>query len=650
MVNRLLPLLLISLCAGCAPPSGQLGVNVPETVDDDDDNSTDDDDDIDQIPGAELLPIAFSHDRGFYDAPFEVEVSVEGEGGADDVEIHYTLDGRDPSTSPDALVASAPATVPIDPYSNDHRDPAPGVTLRACGYRDGLPLTDVVTHTYLFADDAAALSPDDEPPGEGWPEIYDTNNNTDSRQAINYGLDPDVTGHPAYQDLIDDALLAIPTISVVTDLEHLFDESTGIYENALEHGIEWERRASLEWIDPDDDGNHAREIQVNAGIRIRGGWSRHSDNPKHAFRFFFREDYGPGELEFALFEDEGVDRFDDVDLRTSQNYSWSYKDWTGAANTMNRDVYSRDLQRDMGRPYTRSRYYHLYLNGVYWGVFQTQERSEASYAQFYFGGAQEDYDVVKVNGDVPTNRVIEATDGTLDAWYDVWELCQAGFAAQENYDALQGLVDIDNLIDYMIIIFYGGNFDAPTGAFTGNKGPNNFFMIRSRAEGSTGFVFFAHDSEHSLHHQGWSPGIGLQENRVNLGDLVGEYQMVVTEFENFHPQWLHHRLTANADYRARFNERVHQHFFDNGAVTPQVAADRFAARAAELELAIIAESARWGDSQPFNENGRTYRTRDDDWAPEVQATLDGFFLGNTGEPTRTDIVLAQLEEAGLYWP
>ena len=34
---------------------------------------------------------------------------------------------------------------------------------------------------------------------------------------------------------------------------------------------------------------------------------------------------------------------------------------------MLRDVWSRDTQRDMGRPYTRSRYYHLYLNGLYWG-------------------------------------------------------------------------------------------------------------------------------------------------------------------------------------------------------------------------------------------------------------------------------------------
>ena len=33
-------------------------------------------------------------------------------------------------------------------------------------------------------------------------------------------------------------------------------------------------------------------FQINAGIRIRGGYSRSTGNPKHAFRLFFRQEYG----------------------------------------------------------------------------------------------------------------------------------------------------------------------------------------------------------------------------------------------------------------------------------------------------------------------------------------------------------------------
>ena len=34
---------------------------------------------------------------------------------------------------------------------------------------------------------------------------------------------------------------------------------------------------------------------------------------------------------------------------------------------------------------------------------------------------------------------------------------------------------IPDLVDYMLVIFWTGNFDAPTGAFTRNKEANNFF-------------------------------------------------------------------------------------------------------------------------------------------------------------------------------
>jgi hypothetical protein len=68
----------------------------------------------------------------------------------------------------------------------------------------------------------------------------------------------------------------------------------------------------------------------------------------------------------------------------------------------------------MGQPYTRSRYYHLYLNGQYWGLYYTQERPEASFAASYFGGKKEDYDVIKIERG--PHRVV-ATDGDLDAWH-----------------------------------------------------------------------------------------------------------------------------------------------------------------------------------------------------------------------------------------
>ena len=641
---RARPLALALALGGCVPTVEGVTTPGPAETGGGDEGA---DDGVEHVETPDVLVLAADADRGFYAEPFDLTLSASEAGAT----VTWTLDGSDPRESTSGGAGTTPIRLRIDPALDEGRDPAPGVVVRAVATRDAGPASRVLTHTFIFPDQVAALSPHDERPGRGWPLPYETDDIHDARHAMDYGMDPRVADDPSYASLLDDALLAIPSISLSTDLDHLFDADDGIYLNPMGHGAAWERPASLEILDPAD----AHEVQADMGLRIRGGWSRHASNPKHAFRFFFRGEYGDTKLRFSLFEDDGVDTFDKMDLRTAQNYSWSFKGGAGRENTFLRDVLSRDLQRSLGQPSGRSRYYHLYLNGVYWGLYQTQERAEARFAASHFGGDPDDYDVVKVNGDDPSGRVIEATDGDLALWEDIWERCEAGLGDDAAYLALQGLdgsgerdpdqrvlVDVDNLIDYMLVIFYAGNFDAPTGAFTHNQGPNNFFAIIDRADAEVGFRFFAHDAEHSALADAFGPGIGLAEDRVNLGTRGDDYQMHVAGFEDFHPQWLHHRLTANAAYRARFAARARDVLADDGPLSEAPVTALVEARAAQIELAIIAESARWGDTKGFSDGGRTWRTRDDDWRPAVARLVDGWI------PHRRAILIGQLEAAGLW--
>ena len=163
-------------------------------------------------------------------------------------------------------------------------------------------------------------------------------------------------------------------------------------------------------------GSHAARtdgadgFQIDCGIRIRGGFSRSTDNPKHAFRFFFRGEYGASKLRYPLLSQTGTEAFDGLDLRTFQNYSWSFQG--DSRGNFLRDQFNRDTQFDMGHDAERGDYYHLYINGQYWGLYNTCERPEASYGETYFGGRAEDYDVVKVEAG-PYSVV--ATDGNLQA-------------------------------------------------------------------------------------------------------------------------------------------------------------------------------------------------------------------------------------------
>ena len=585
-------------------------------------------------PVAADEPLRFSVERGFYRDPFPLEITTSPPGG----HFLFTLDGTDPRTSATAQRATAPFSLDIDPFDFTNRDQAPGVTLRAAPA--GNPLAKVITHTYLFLNHVKDLSPQEQAPGPGWAPPYDKD---DQQQRIDYGMDPEVLLNPRYRDQIETALSAVPTVSLVTDIAHIFSPETGIYLNALKRGRAWERPVSVELLNPDGTAG----FQIDAGLRLRGGFSRNNFNPKHAFRLFFRSEYGQAKLKYPLFGAEGADSFDKIDLRTSQNYAWS-RGWARPdLNLMNRDVFSRDTQRDMGRPYTRSRYYHLYINGTYWGLFQTQERAEAAFAASYFGGQRADYDVIKVDPST-FNWHIEATDGDMEAWRQVWQLCEAGLASDANYYALQGLdpdgrpnparptlVDVGNLIDYMLVIFYGGNFDAPVSKFLNNEKPNNFYAIYDRS-GQNGFRFFAHDAEHTLLLEAISPGSGLEENRVAIGAADNDPTMVVRSFDDFHPQWLHHRLSDHPDYRARFAEHVQKHFFGDGALTPAANSARFQSRAAEIQTAIIGESARWGDF------GKSTAATQEDWQRGIDNVINNYF------PQRSAIVLQQLKAAALF--
>lgn len=548
----------------------------------------------------------FSVDRGFYEAgeSLSVRITCETPGAV----IRYTLDGSTPTPS-NGFTHTAPISV------------GSTTCLRAAAFREGWLASNVDTHTYIFLDDVIRQSPNGEAPA-GWP--FGSVNG----QVFEYGMDPDIVDSAVYGPLMIEAMKAIPSISLVTDLKNLVDPSIGIYVNATREGVLWERPTSVELIHADG----SEGFQIDAGLRIRGGYSRTGSNPKHSFRLLFKGGYGAGKLKYPLFGDEKGDEFDNLDLRTAQNYAWSNWGNDGSRNTFIRDVFSRDLQREMGNPYTASRYYHLYINGQYWGLYQSQERSEASYAESLFGDDKLKYDVVKAD-DYRTGY----TDGTLDKWNQLWSLCEAGFQTDEAWYAVQGKnamgqddparevhVDVDNLIDYMIGVFFTGNRDAPV--TLDGTAANNFFAIRNRDPRSRqGWQFFAYDSEHSM---------------LDVGDNRTTWVSAGSSVEHFNPQWLHQKLSVHPEYRLRFADRVQKHFFNGGVLTPDNAKALCLRRAAQIDLAIINESARWGDHRP--ERLTNPYTRNDWWA-EVKGYLVDKFLS-----ARTGIVLNQLKAAQLY--
>lgn len=542
---------------------------------------------------------------GFYDAPVAVALSTPTASAT----IRYTLDGSTPTSSHGTVYANP---IPI----------ASTKTLRAIAYIPGYVSLPSITRSYLFLDDVIQQSALGQPP-IGWPSTWGAN-------VVDYGMDPDIIALEG-ATAVKNALKAIPSLSITTDLANLFDPVTGIYANSWNDGRDWERPASLELLNT----NANPGFQVNAGLRIRGGYSRSTDNPKHSFRLFFRGEYGDSTLDYPMFG-PSTPSLKKLDLRTAQNYSWSFGG--DPSNNFVTDIFNRQTQAAMGMPSTRSEWYHLYLNGQYWGLYQTQERAEAEFAASYLGGLAINYDVIKPEAGPYANY---ATDGNQDAWFRLWTAISQNVpntttpAVVDNgeYLKLQGknpdqtdnagyevLLDVDNLIVYMINILYGGNLDAPISAFLGNQRVNNFFAVRDRTS-RQGFKFFLHDSEHTLR--------DVNENR-NGPWPAGE------QFDYFNPQWLHQRLMANTEYRMRFADIVQKSFFYDGALSTATAQSRFNAEAAKIDLAIIAESARWGDAKrPDDPLKRS------DWLNAVTGVVGGYM------PIRGPVVINQFRQTTL---
>ena len=558
-------------------------------------------------PGAPNDPIGysafvadtvFSVKRGFYTSAQSVAITCATPGTT----LVYTTNGSTPSLT-NGTTATSPLNLNISSTT----------VLRVAAFAPGLAPSGPDTQSYFFLEDIRAQQANGAPP-PGWPA------GPINAQVLQYGMDPEVTNTVTPQQM-KDALSALPTLSIVTDLPNLFDPERGIYTNPYGREEGSECPISLELLHSDNSPG----FHVGAGLRIRGGASRVATNPKHNFHVYFRGEYGNAKLQYPLFGDEGADEFDRIDLRTAQVSSWHQDNDINATYT--RDEWNRLTHGAMGQEYTRSRYYHLYINGTYWGIYGTQERADSDFAASYFGGKKADYDVMKTY--VIPHRV-EAADGDNVAWSQLFNAATAGFASDAAYYAVQGLdaagqpsatkplVDVDSLIDYTLLRYYSGDDDGPVN--TGVNVPKNFYAIRPR-DGRFGYRFFTHDAESTL--------------RSASTDVTGNTSVGNTLLY-FNPRWLSQQMAANVKYRLRFADRVQKHFFNGGAIDTPVAIARWRDLRDQLSTAILAESARWGDAK--SGSPRTVAN----WNSAIAGVETGFFA------TRRATLISQLRSRSLF--
>jgi hypothetical protein len=563
------------------------------------------------VLSAAAAPPAFSVARGFFDASFSLALTSPTVGAA----IRYTTDGSEP-TATTGTVYTTPITVSATRV------------FRAATFASGFVPSATITNSYIFQDQV--ISQSNTP--AGFPTNWGTATGFPSSVVpADYGMDLDplrVTPtdsasalDPAKVQRYNDGLRALPSISIATPGSSMF-ASTGMYYS--NHVMDKDFAAlacSVEMILP--DGSTA--FATTSGLGIHGNASREPlKNPKHGFKLKFKPEFGPGKLEYKLFPESAVQEYDDIIIRAEFGTSWrhwsdSSSNGTGAfqrsRSTAIRDQWMKDTMLEMGGVACHSRLAHLFINGLYFGIYDLTEDPSSAFGENFLGGQKEDYDVYDQGVLAEGSSTIYSAMTSLPA-----------ATANSTYEQFKGYLDMPTFIDYMLLHFYVGHQDWGL-----NK---NWSAIRQRAGGTFTtegkFRYIPWDLENIL--------LNTDINRVPNGGSGSSTDV---------PSGLHTKLDDNAQYRLDFADHIHRHMIAPGGVlTPAKNTVRWQKWQTILDKPIVAESCRWGDYRrdvhPYADGTYALYTRESQWLTENTRITGTYF------PTRPAIVMKQFRTALLY--
>ena len=553
--------------------------------------------------------LMLSQKHGFYDKPFELTITDIDNIVSDGSKIRYTLDGS---------VPTAESTVYNGPISIN------GTTIlrTAVVGSEGL-LSNVTTATYLFPDDV--LHQSDAP--EGYPMEWGAYSTIEGIAPADYGMDQEMANDPVIASKIKEGLQSIPVLSIVTDKDNFFchendEEKGGIYiftgpPVGDPTGNGWTRPVNAELF------GCGHDFSVTCGIRLHGGHGRLAEkNPKHSLRLVFKKEYGEKTLKYPLFGEDEPNKFDQLVLRCHFGNSWQH--WMESNRQKaqyTRDIWARRIQRKMGWTSVNALYVHVFLNGMYWGLYNIAERVDDQYGKDHLGGKKEDIDVIKIEEEGGNH--IEASEGDLEAWENMVETAAnayddayyyrlQGKDADGNPDPSQeALLDIDNFIDYMLINQYAGNTDWDH---------HNWYAIRRKGEESQGFRFLCWDSELILDNP--------HENVLTKNN--GKES----------PTGIFNHLLENKDFAKRYMARAKELLADDGMLGAKSTEEVWDSLYNNISTALYAEAARWGDYRrdvhPYQTPGTLY-TVDETYMTERNRLHEQYF------PYRSSTVLSMIE-------
>ena len=457
--------------------------------------------------------------------------------------------------------------------------------------------------------------------------------------GADWEVDPNIVSSVGAENLKDD-LKSIPTMSLVMDWEEIVRQRLDRQRPRHLHPdgrlAREERRAlSLRWsTSPPTSPKSSRSTPWLRSRATRAPYRWRSD--KLSLQVKFKQPYDTKLTSDTLFGNSAVDGenaandFDTLVLDAQYNYTFASNNTTvqGPYSTYIHDQVVADLTNQAGAEGPHGRWVHLYINGMYWGLYNAHERPGDAFAEEYYGGNKDDYLVVKgYGGDEPgctgarRASTIQDDGGIASqiAYQAFLDEVNDNMASPTEYQQVADLLDIDSFINYVVTLYYAGNYDW---------GELNWFASFDAVAPDGKWHFHSWDQEHAFpNDQNAAAGDGRNQDYDHTDQVANDFG----EHE-YGPTGIHHKLMVSEEYRVRFSDRVEELMQNDGVLTPANAQSVWQARVDEIADAINGEAARWGDNRAPDKTGTT-------WATNVQYTTDHFFFANSPYDSRTDITI-----------
>ncbi len=298
--------------------------------------------------------------------------------------------------------------------------------------------------------------------------------------------------------------VTVPIISIQTKGEYIYNDAFGIYPNntGKYNKVDWRRPINIEMF----DATGKSVINQLGETRIQGGKSRENDLKSMAIYTNKRFDPDPNKKRFSyeFFPDQKSDitEFKSFSLRDGGN------DFT--------DLYFRDLivQRTMGQntdiDWQAGHTAALYINGVYKGMLNIRERSNADNIYSNYDGL-EDIDMIEISHEDATG-VDEFIEELKEGKWDNYNAFKAFYSQKkENADEYvvhtlaeyEEWLDVSEYLNIAIMNLFYGNNDWPG---------NNTVFWRPRTDAGRWRVI-AKDTDFGL-------GLYGKSNSYNMIDLL----------------------------------------------------------------------------------------------------------------------------------